>query len=52
MGIEETLAEKVHRRVLRWFWHVDRMDEGRWQRQVKAVTVEEHKAEEGLGLGG
>ena len=28
-GIEEILAEKVDRRVLRWFGHVKRMDEGR-----------------------
>mgnify|MGYP006897347143 CR=1 FL=1 len=27
-GIEETLAEKVNRRVLRWFGLVKRMDEG------------------------
>ena len=25
-GIEETLAEKVDRRVLQWFEHVERMD--------------------------
>ena len=29
-GIEETLVEKVDRRVLRWFGHVERMDEGCW----------------------
>ena len=28
-GIEETLAEKVDRRMLRWFGHVKRIDEGR-----------------------
>ena len=39
-GIEETLAEKVDRRVLRWFGHVERMDEGRWLRKVKAAKVE------------
>ena len=39
-GIEETLAEKVDRRVLRWFGHVEKMDEGRWPRKVKAVKVE------------
>ena len=39
-GIEETHAEKVDRRVLRWFGHVERMDEGRWPRKVKAAKVE------------
>ena len=34
--IEETLAEKVNRRVLRWFGHVKRMDDGCWQRKIKA----------------
>ena len=39
-GIEESLAEKVDRRVLRWFGHVERMDEGLWPRKVKAAKVE------------
>ena len=39
-GMEETVAEKVDRRVLRWFGHVERMDEGRWPRKVKADKVE------------
>ena len=40
-GIEETLAEnKVDRRVLRWFGYVERMDEGRWPRKIKAAKVE------------
>ena len=38
-GIEDTLAEKVGRRVLRWFGHVERMDEGSWPRKVKAAKV-------------
>ena len=38
--IEETLAEKVDRRVLRWFGHVEKMDEERWPRKVKAAKVE------------
>ena len=37
---EETLAEKVDRRVLRWFGHVERTDEGRWPRKVRAAEVE------------
>ena len=51
-GIEETLAEKVDRTVLRWFGHVERMDEGRCPRKVKAAKVEGRLGEEGLGLGG
>ena len=40
-GIEETLAEKVDRRVLRWFGHVERRDEWCWPRKVKTVWVDE-----------
>ena len=36
-GIEVTLAEKVDRRVLRWFEHVERLHEKRWPRKVKAA---------------
>ena len=39
-GIEETLAEKIDKRVLRWFGNVERMDDGRWPRKVKAAKVE------------
>ena len=39
-GIEETLAEKVDIRVLRWFGHVEMMDEGRWPRKVKTAKVD------------
>ena len=42
-GIEEILAEKVDIRVLRWFGHVERMDEGRWTRKIKAAKVEGRK---------
>ena len=38
-GIEETLAERVDRRVLRWLGHVESMDEGLWPRKVKAAKV-------------
>ena len=37
-SMEETLAKKVNRRVLRWFGRVERMDEGAGQessRQLK-----------------
>ena len=47
-GIEETPVEKVDRRVLRWFGHVERMDEGRWPRKVKAATVEDHQGKGNL----
>ena len=39
-GIKETLAEKVERRMLQWFEHVERMEEGRWPKKVKAAKVE------------
>ena len=38
--IKETIAEKVDRRVLRWFGHVEMMDERRWPRNFKAAKVE------------
>ena len=38
--IEETLAEKVDRRVMRWFGHVQKIDVGRWQRKVQTAKVE------------
>ena len=41
MGIEETLALKVDRRLLRWFGHIERMDEKHWPRKVKAAKVED-----------
>ena len=43
--MEETLAEKVNRKVLRWFGHVERMDEGRWPRKVEAAKVEHQRGE-------
>ena len=39
VGIEETLAEKVDRRVLLWYGHVEMMDEGHWPRKVKVAKV-------------
>ena len=42
-GIEETLAKKVDRRVLRWCGHVERVDKKCWPRKVKAVTIECHQ---------
>ena len=39
-GIEQNLADNVDRSVLRWFGHVERMDEVHWPRKVKAAKVE------------
>ena len=33
-GIERQLASRADQRVLRWFWHVERMDEYRMARRV------------------
>ena len=38
--MEEILAEKIDRRVLRWFGLVESIDEERWPRKVKAAKVE------------
>ena len=46
--IEETVPEKVARRALRWFGHVEKMDESRWQRNIKAALVECHQGRGGL----
>ena len=32
-GIERELASRADQRVLRWFWHVERMDEYRMARR-------------------
>ena len=39
MGIEETLVEK-RTGVLRWLGHVEKINERRWPRKVKAAKVE------------
>ena len=38
-GIGRELASRVNKKVLRWFGHVDRMDEGRLARRVMKVVV-------------
>ena len=53
-GIEETLAKKVDRRVLRWFGHMEKMDKTRgagqeWSMQLKWKV---DRGEGGLGLVG
>ena len=38
-GIERELASRADRRVLRWFWYVERMDECRMARRVLLAEV-------------
>ena len=41
-GIEMELASRADQRVLRWFWHVERVDEYRMARKVlMAKSVED-----------
>ena len=40
-GIERELASKADQRVLRWFGHVERMDEHRMARRVMMAKVSE-----------
>ena len=38
--MEETRAERVDRKVLGWFGHVERMEEEQWPRRVREAEVE------------
>ena len=38
-GIEKELASRANQRVLRWFGHVERMDEYRFDRRVLMAEV-------------
>ena len=38
-GIERELESRADQRVLRWFWHVERMDEHRMARRVLMAEV-------------
>ena len=38
-GIGRELASRVDQRILRWFGHVERMDEGRLARRVMMAEV-------------
>ena len=38
-GIERELASRADQRVLRWFWHVERMDDYRMPRRVLMAEV-------------
>ena len=37
--IEWQLASRADKRVLRWFWHMEKMDENRMARRVLKVEV-------------
>ena len=38
-GIEMELASRADQRVLKWFWHVERMDDYRMARRVLMAGV-------------
>ena len=42
-GIERELASRADQRVLRWFGHVERMDEYRMARRVLMAKLEGHQ---------
>ena len=51
-GIERELASKADQRVLRWFGHVERMDEYRMARMVLMAEVSGDGYEGDLGWAG
>ena len=50
-GIERELASRADQRVLRWFGHVERMDEYRMARQVLMAEVSEGRVRGSPRLG-
>ena len=50
-GMERELASRADKRVLRWFWHVERMDKYRTARRVLVVEVSEGRVREKPRLG-
>ena len=48
-GIERELASREDQRVLRWFGHVERMDEYRMARRVLMAEVTGCEGDRGLG---
>ena len=50
-GIEREFASRADQRVLRWFWHVERMDEYRMARRVLMTEVSRGRVRERLRLG-
>ena len=51
-GIKRELASRADQRVLRWFGHVERMDEYRTARRVLMAEVSGGRARGRLRLGG
>ena len=51
-GIETELASRADQRVLRWFGHVERMDEDRMARRVLMAEVSGGRVRGRLRLGG
>ena len=50
-GIERELASRADQRVLRWFWHVERMDEYRMARRMLMAEVSGGRVRGRLKLG-
>ena len=50
-GIERELASRADQRVLRWFGHVERMDEYRMARRVLTAEVSGERVQWRLRLG-
>ena len=50
-GIEKELASRADQRVLRWFGHVERMDEHRMARRVMMAEVSGGRVRERPRLG-
>ena len=50
-GVERELASRVDQRVLRWFGHVERMDEYRMARRVSMAEVSGGRVRERPRLG-
>ena len=51
-GVRRELAARVDVNVLRWFGHVERMDNERLLKKVMNAKVDGRNARGGLGLGG
>ena len=51
-GVGRELTARVHMNPLRWFGHVERIDNDQLLKKVMNVEVNERSAEGGLGLGG
>ena len=51
-GMRRALAARVDMNVLRWFGHVERMDNERLLKKVMNAKVDGRSARGGLGLGG